>query len=305
VPDVAALLPDIDRDEYVFETSREGVTVVEQEGCTNVEETGACELRDWMDLDAEGVTTTVTATAEPAGSPDPEVQKRVVHSTYTWEELGLDPQLQAHVEGRTYVYRTQDGEHFEQSVLSDGVVGSDARAVATSDGYTVFVAAWTSQASSTRILTSTDGVSFVEAPGSPLAGGSAGAGVLAGRPAVALFDREGSTSVLVGQPDGSWADLSLAESGAYGGEVTFGPLGMAAVVWEPVAGSDATVPHLVHSTDGVNLSTVSLEDELGTATPNLLGLTVTADAIFVRVGGPVDGDPNTPPVQRVLVGTPG
>ena len=75
-------------------------------------------------------------------------------------------------------------------------------------------------------------------------------------------------------------------------------------MWEPTGGRDASVPHLVHSADGVHLSSVDLEDELGSATPNVIGLTVTADAIFVRIGGPVDDDPSTPPVQRVLVGTP-
>ena len=44
-----------------------------------------------------------------------------VHATYTWDELGLDPELQALIEGRTYVYRTSDGEHFERSALPDGV----------------------------------------------------------------------------------------------------------------------------------------------------------------------------------------
>jgi hypothetical protein len=304
-PDVAALIPELQDEGFIYETDADGVTVIEPGDCTDEEAAAARACRLQADPQAgDPVTTTVTASAEPAPPSDASDQERVVHATYTWDELDLDPELQAHIQGRTYVYSTRDGEHFEQSVLPDGVTGSDARAVATSDGFTVFVAAWTREASSTRILTSTDGVSFAEAPGSPLVGGSADAGVLAGRPAVALFDREGSTSVMVGQPDGSWADLRLAESGAYGGEVAFGPLGIAAVVWEPVAGSDATVPHLVHSTDGVNLSTVSLEDELGTATPTLLGLTVTADAIFVRIGGPIDDDPSTPPVQQVLVGTP-
>jgi len=49
---------------------------------------------------------------------------------------------------------------------------------------------------------------------------------------------------------------------------------------------------------------VSLEDELGASAANVIGVSVTADAIFVRIGGPVDDDPGTPPVQRVLVGTP-
>jgi hypothetical protein len=299
VPDMTSLIPELENGDLWYETTPDGVTVFEQGDCT----------------DAEAYAELCVVQVDPRGAPSTEADddkaaleagqgEPIVHATYTWNELDLDPELEDLVNGRTYVYSTSDGASFERSTLPDGVTGTTAQAVATSDGYTVFVGDWAPDQATTTVLTSTDGAAFADAPGSPLPGGLAAAGVLADRPAVALFDAGGATAIQLHQPDGSWADIPLADNRGSGGEVAFGPLGFAAVVWEPVAGSDATVPHLVHSPDGVNLSSVSLEDELGTATPNVIGLTVTADAIFVRVGGPVDDDPSTPPVQQVLVGTP-
>jgi hypothetical protein len=246
------------------------------------------------------------ANGDEAGVRDPESagQPRTVRATYTWAELGLDPELQALLAGRTYVYSTQDGERFEAATLPDDIAGSAARAVATSTGYTVFVGDWTEAASSTRVLTSADGLAFGDAPGSPLPGGMADTGVLADQPAVALHSPDGVTTVRLGRADGGWAELPLSGPGSFSSDVAFGPLGMAAVVYEESAGDDPSVPHLVHTADGINLSSVSLEDELGASAANVIGVSVTADAIFVRIGGPVDDDPGTPPVQRVLVGTP-
>lgn len=293
-PDVTSLLPELASGEYSFETSAAGVTVLEQGLCTDADaDAELCIMQSGARADGASTTIEDSADEEPK-----------VHATYTWDELGLDPELQALIAGRTYVYRTSDGEHFERSAMPDGVAGTTALAVATGDGYTVFVGDWSRRDAATRILTSTDGSTFADAPGSPLAGTAASAGVVAGRPAVSVYDADGTTSVHIGQPDGSWALLPLAEGSATSGEVAFGALGVAAVVWEPATGSGASVPHLVHSADGIHLSSVDLEVELGSAAPNVIGLTVTADAIFVRVGGPVDDDPTTPPVQQVLVGTP-
>ena len=297
VPDVISLIPELASGEYDYESSVDGVTVFEQADCTDANAYAElCVMRQ-----QEG-----DPKVDATGRPDRDAMddERKVHATYTWDELGVDPELRELIEGRAYVYATSDGEHFQRSTLPDAVAGTTAQAVATSDGYTVFVGSWGRDESSTRILVSSDGSTFADAPGSPLPSGAADAGVLDGRPAIAVFDREGATSLRVGQPDGTWAEMSLSDSGAFGGEVAFGPLGFAAVVWGSGAEGDATVPHLVHSADGVHLSSVSLEDEVGTASPNVIGLTVTADAIFVRIGGPVDDDPNTPPVQQVLVGTP-
>ncbi len=295
-PNVSELVPELADGAYTFETSVEGVTVLEHEGCSDPEvSTGAC---SFVDEAGERSSTTIAL-------PDPSDDEPTVHATYTWDELGVDPELQALVEGRTYLYRTQDGEHFEAATVPSELDGATAQVVATARGFTAFVADWDQDAPTTRVLTSADGAAFVEAPGSPLRGAASEAGVLAGRPAVAVFDRAGATAVHVGQEDGSWSELPLAEGGASSGDVAFGPLGFAAVIWEaPAPGSEVSVPHLVHSADGLQLSSVSLEDKVGSAAPNVLGVTVTADAVFVRIGGPVDDDPGTPPTQQVLVGTP-
>jgi hypothetical protein len=297
VPDAADLLPAEDRD-HPYDSNQDGVTVYDDVECT--------------DAQVHAETCPSPSTTPPEVSVDEAVkrdpasagQARTVRASYTWAELGLDPELQALLAGRTYVYSSQDGERFETATLPDDVAGSAARAVATSAGYTLFVSDWTEAASSTRVLTSADGLAFVDAAGSPLPGGVADTGVLADRPAVAVYSADGTTTVRLGRADGSWTELPLSGPGSFSSEVAFGPLGLAAVVYEEADGDEPSVPHLVHTADGVNVSSVSLEDELGASAANVIGVSVTADAIFVRIGGPVDDDPGTPPVQRVLVGTP-
>lgn len=305
VPHVEELLPTSERGRS-YESTPDGITVYDDDT--------ACPDQQLYAQTCATPSTTSTTVVPPADAPGADGRnpaaghEPTVRATYTWEELGLDPELRALLDGRTHVYTTQDGEHFEAATLPEGLTGASARAVATSAGYAVFVGEWSGEAASTQVLTSPDGVAFTNAPGSPFSGGMGDAGVLGGQPAVAVFAADGTpygtTTVRVGRADGSWTELPLSEPGDGIGAVAFGPLGLAAVVWEPVDGSDVTTPHLVHTADGVTLSTVSLEDELGASAANVIGVSVTADAIFVRIGGPVDDDPSTPPVQKVLVGTP-
>jgi hypothetical protein len=296
VPKVDALLPAEDRG-HSYDANEDGVTVYDDTDCTDAQV--------YAEECLSPSTVPPEAIVDESGRRDPNaVEERAVRATYTWAELGLDPELQALLDGRTYVYSTQDGEHFEPAALPDGVTGTTAQAVATSTGYTVFLGDWSEAESSTRVLTSPDGAAFTDAPGSPLPGGLGDVGVLGDQPAVATYSVDGTTTVHLGHADGGWSELPLSGPGGFSGAVAFGPLGVAAVIW-PLSEDDApSVPYLVHSADGTNMSSVSLEDELGTAAANVIGLSVTADAIFVRIGGPVDEDPGTPPVQRVLVGTP-
>jgi hypothetical protein len=126
------------------------------------------------------------------------------------------------------------------------------------------------------------------------------AGLLAGRPAVSVLTMEGQEARVA--HDGTWVPIDLLSAvdgdDVWVGDVAFGPLGLAAVV-----GTGDGEMHLVHSTDGIALATVAL-DGLIDARGTTWGVTVTADAIFLRVDEPSDGDPSTVPEQRVLVGTP-
>jgi hypothetical protein len=62
-----------------------------------------------------------------------------------------------------------------------------------------------------------------------------------------------------------------------------------------------TVPYIVHSADGTTLSALPVDREIGSV---IAGITVTPDAVVVRVGHGDDMNPDTPPSQTLLVGTP-
>jgi hypothetical protein len=154
------------------------------------------------------------------------------------------------------------------------------------------------------VLRSADGHTWTTA--STLAGSTQSAGLLGDRPAVGLWGAEGGLQVHVEQADGSYVvlDLLSAVDGADGtagvADLAFGPLGLAALVWADDSGNSS---HIVHSVDGTSLSSVDVRDHLsGPGIP--IGISVSADAVLVRVDGPSDGDPSTVPTQQVLVGTP-
>jgi len=129
--------------------------------------------------------------------------------------------------------------------------------------------------------------------------------LLGGRPAVALFGFDGGVEVLIDRADGSWTPLDLiaavdgADANAGIGEVAFGPLGVAATVWTDDYSSGG---HIVHSIDGSTVSSIAVGDHI--AEPGaVMGVSVSADAILVRVDSPNDDNSETVPTQQVLVGT--
>lgn len=229
--------------------------------------------------------------------------------TYTWDELGVPAELRDHVHGRTYVYASADGSTFEPVTLPGGDLrGWGAEIVATEAGYHLFAGGSSDGAApTTTVLRSADG--FTWEPAGELAGSPQAAGVLAGQPAVTVFGAEGTTAVHVGRDDGSWAPVDLGalldgSDGAGVYEVAFGPLGMAAVVGTTDGGDGAPELHLLHTADGVTFSRLEVQEAAGDPVGISSGVSVTADAIVLRLAEPSDGDDDTPPVQRVLVGTP-
>ena len=285
-PDVPALLPGIGADAG-WEITPDGVTVYEPEPCSTAH------------VRCAGSPSTLA----PAAGADPsttttEAQK--VAATYTWDELGLDPELQALIPGRAYVYSTDDGADFERADLPADAIGWGGQVLATPDGYRLFLGAAGPKDSTTSVLRSTDGHAWTAAgqiPGAPQS-----VGLLGDRPAVAVAGSE-DIDVLVGQPDGTWVPLdirSAVDAATQVYDVAFGPLGVAAIL----GGVDeASEIYVVHSADGSALSAVALADHVD-GPAYVVGVSVSADAILVRLGGPDDGDPATAPTQRVLVGTP-
>jgi hypothetical protein len=304
-PDIAALLPGEVDPNAGWEMSSEGVTLYELVPCEG-EGSGECSVySSTTAVDPEAETTELDGGADASGRRvgEAEPMQPKVKGFYAWDELGLDPELQALIGGQTYVYATDDGSTFEPATLPDGARGWGGQLMATDDGYRLYVGQADPSSSSTQVLRSADGHTWTTAttlPGSPQS-----AGLLGGRPALGLWGAEGLL-VQVEQGDGSYVvlDLLSAVDGADGtagvADLAFGPLGLAALVWADDSGNSS---HIVHSVDGTSLSSVDVRDHLsGPGIP--IGISVSADAVLVRVDGPSDGDPSTVPTQQVLVGTP-
>lgn len=224
----------------------------------------------------------------------------------TYEELGITGELREHVGGVPYVYATTDGQTFQRVALPDTAGGPAefmyvASPLAVADGYRLIVPA----GNRTEVLRSTDG--FTWEHDTTLPGGAGPAGVLDGQAVVSTWHDDGSNVLQIDGPQG-WYALDLAAAlgvpagQGYAEQVSFGPLGFAALVSRFEDDQNPTYS-VVHSTDGVNLQVHPLDrDALGGGYP--AGVTVTADAIAVRIPGAPDGDDRTPPTQHVLVGTP-
>jgi hypothetical protein len=295
VPDIEALLPDAADPDAGWEITPEGVTLYEPEPCAGGEAAG-CSVPATSTLAPDPATVDGAVTVErPPSAPK-------VAATYTWDELGLDPELRDLLAGRTYAYASDDGATFSRVDLPEGTVGANGQVLATADGYWLVLSAPQRDAAVTSVLRSADGRTWTGA--GTLPGWVGAVGVLGGRPAVGAYGVDGPLTVHLYQADGSWLPLDLVQtlgldpSTAGVGDVAFGPLGLAATVW------DGEEPYVVHSADGSTVSAVRLADHLTGPLGGVLGLDVSADAITVRVGGSVDDDPTTPPTQQVLVGTP-
>lgn len=239
-------------------------------------------------------------------------------TTYTWQQLGVDDELRELVlRGRTVVSVSVGGGEFTTVDVGSGTTGSQV--VATDDGFALFTMrvdlSEPMATPVTEVLRSADGQTWE--PAGELDGHIRGVGVIGGRAAVALDHMgEGGGSIHLAQPDGSWLTVDPGEAvgrpGGYLGSVAFGPLGWAAVVYpevspegEPVGDDpDERKPAVVHSVDGTTISAVPLSDVIDPAQRAGLDVTVTADAVLVRVSEPDDGDVQTVPAQRVVVGTP-
>jgi hypothetical protein len=239
-----------------------------------------------------------------------DAQAGPVAAHYSYDELGIDPELRALIGGRTYAYATDDGHTFRTVDLPAADHAHPAGVVALADGYHLVVEDNAKGATST-VLRSPDGHTWT--PEGTLDGAAQSAGALGGRLAVSTVTDPGATAVQIRQADGSWRALGLAGAvptpaggNAYVGEVAFGPLGMAATAgaYEDKAGGVAGT-YVLHSADG---SSISVED-IGAAVGSPkqpVGVLVTADAIVVRLADPSPdaGRPGHVPTQTVLVGTP-
>jgi hypothetical protein len=237
-----------------------------------------------------------------------------VVGTFTWAELGVDPELVDLIGGRPLVFVSSDGDTFEPVELPAGTTGTTPEVVASADGYVLALGRQDRGApyqSQTAVLRSADGRAWSDDPGAATDGYPADAGLLAGRPAFAVYGEGGGMSVRVLGEDGSWSLVDLAgvmtqpaagsEYGVHG--VAFGPLGLAAAVNVYSEQEGKTLgSYLLHTLDGNDVSVVPLNDYVDD-TESVVGIAISADAVVVRVNGPTDSDPETPVPQRAIVGT--
>jgi hypothetical protein len=228
---------------------------------------------------------------------------------YTWEELGLDPELRAIVNGETHLFRSTGGDPFAE-VPAALPPGSVTALFSTATGYRLLLAADSPRTAQVR---STDGLTW-ERSGPDLAAGpfAVTKGLLGRQPAVVYYaDQTDHVRLATADRAGVWTvgDLSLAVPGREGrplfpGNPTFGPLGLAAVA-TPDDGKLLPDGHLVLSTDGRTVSATPLGPMAGDGPWIVSGLTVDADAVIVRLTRPDQGQPGSGgPSQRLLVGTP-
>jgi hypothetical protein len=247
---------------------------------------------------------------EARGACESKAEAPTVLATYTWDELGVPAELQHYIGGRTLAYAADDGQHFERVSLPGDPAGWGASVLATDDGYRLLSSQTSPTSSSTTVLRSADGHTWVA--DSTLDGSLSGAGLLGDRPAVSVWTTDGHGTVEVQQADGSWSGLDLlsaidapAGQELWLGDVAFGPLGLAATVFSNAKGGDGPGhTYLVHSATGATLSVLDLADYFDGATGGTMGLAVSADAITVRAVHAPDGDPRTVEPTDVLVGTP-
>jgi hypothetical protein len=293
--DLTSYRPEYTPDRYMWTWDPTGVTVYQnpQSVCTVDASGGESPAKD----------PEVCRTGKPERGPE------VAHLTY--DELGITGELREHVGGQAYVYAATDGRSFQRVQVpappqtpGDGFGWGSVLAspLAVADGFRLLIPG----NDETLVLRSGDGTTWTQ--DTVLPGGTGQAGVLSGGAAVATWGPNGENVLRVQSADGTWRSLDLV--GAAGGtsdssfleQVGFGPLGLAAVV-STVRDNENPTYQLVHTADGSRLEVKPLTIDARHG-QTVTGVTVTADAIAVRITDRPDGDASTPPTQKVLVGTP-
>lgn len=147
----------------------------------------------------------------PNGGGSTMVPPQTVHGvvrSFTWQQLGVDGDLLAAVQGRPMTFWSQDGSTFQRTSIP-GTQLNTADVIADDDGFTLVATSSTTgkEASGTVALRSTDGRSWTAAGTSPLSGISRAAGQVGGRIAVVgLGAGDPTVSVLQGA---AWSTASL------------------------------------------------------------------------------------------------
>ncbi len=272
------------------------------EAATTVAPSGAAER-------AADEPTTTTQSGSASGSGDPCFRETVV-ARYSWADLGMTAEQGRLVAGELVVFAAQDGQ--APSVVARLDSGFYSPLLAAGDSGFWFVGS--SRDDSTgqpRVfaIRSTDGLDWTAAPTDLGHQDVFTVGTMGSTPAVALRDSAGAQTLVALDATGPRTiELTsvLGESVAGRiGTVEFGPLGVAIAYGDTADGRPGLV---AHSTDGTTFSLVELPAAPAGTDEHVSGVSVSADAITVRLNRYPAGivpDERTRPEQRAFVGTPG
>jgi hypothetical protein len=223
----------------------------------------------------------------------------------TWAELGADPSVGELLAGRTYVFSQADGSTFSQTAVVPGAgFGTEVQQVG--DGFRLlFSVNDGGKPSRTQSWSSADGTTW--SPDAEIVDGwLMAAGTIGDRPAFVTVTDAGMALLHLAGPGGaSTIDVNqaLGVDGNPGvGEASFGPLG-AAFVRSDQGGDRQRV---AFTADGTSWTVSELPEAPAGMRQTLSGITVTADAVKVRLSLRPVGDQSGegPSAQRLFVGTP-
>ena len=303
-PDVARLLPEVASSGQGYRFTASGIDVyapIAADSCSPVQST-----------DSTSTDATEASVPRCAGSKEGTREEPAIERSYTWDEVGLEPELRQLIDGEVHLYTSADGTTFDEVAAPPTGGGYLSALVGGEDGYRLLTS---SRSDGVHQQFSTDGQTWTSS-GPDLEGWVQSSGSLAGTPAALVGNAFGAT-LLTAAPGGTWTALDLlaavgvsttSEKAMGLQDAAFGPLGFLAVVSTDGSPANTTV---IDSADGQRFTTHSIAELAGDGDWMVAGLSMNADAVIVRLmppGKPTSNDPaNTPDPpgpQRLLVGTP-
>lgn len=188
----------------------------------------------------------VSADGSEATSVWPGAVAGPVAQAFTWDELGVEPELQQLLGGQVRAFLATDGVNFEEvslQVPGDGLLGA-VEPLATPDGFAI-VASRSPYAKGpdgpypagmVTVLTSPDGRTWAPHTAGDLTGTFRSVGLMGESLAFVLDDDSGTARLAVSTAGGTWSlsdpleALEPRDPGAFVSDVVVGPLGAAALI---------------------------------------------------------------------------
>jgi hypothetical protein len=238
---------------------------------------------------------TTTITCVPRSEPPdtgPNGDGGLIQS-YTWDELGIDPEAGTLVDRGPLVFHSTDGATFQQVEVpfsGPSFWDYDSQLTAFGGGYLISGNPYDTGGDNrtTQMYVSADGVTWQAVASPP---GADRVGLLPDGRLLAYGSLAGTAAV---STDGlSWSVHQLPAELASGGAVAFGPLG---VVMVPYGEGNQPLP-VLRSLDGVTWRRSTLEPV------GLSGVAQNDNAVLITATGR-NTDPDEPALTEVWVGTP-